>query len=168
MKRILITFSFILLFGNMYAQVKYDPLKILRKKFSLFVYTPNKLFMEKGSVILSKSDKYDLTVVANALHHNKELKLQIETYYDATLDPEASKIITQKRAEAIKNYLIICGVNSDNLVIKAYGDTILVNRCKYFVKCTEAEHAANRRVKLRILNPEKLEDYKIVKNNNYL
>jgi len=168
MKRILITFSFILLFGNMYAQVKHDPLKVLRKKFSLFVYTPNKLFIEKGSVVLSKSDKYDLSVIVNALHQNKKLKVQIEAYYDATLDPEGSKIITQKRAEAIKNYLINSGVNSDNLVIKAYGDTILVNRCKYFVKCTEAEHAANRRVELRILNPEKLEDYKIVKNNNYL
>ncbi len=163
MKKITTAVLFVLLSVNLVAQIKYDPLKITRKKFSLLVFVPNKLFYEKESVKLSKSDKYDLGVIANGLLQNKDLKVQIEAYYDTTLDPEASKNITQKRVEAIKNYLVVCGVNPDNLIAKGYGDTVIINKCKPFVKCTELEHAVNRRVEFKILNPEKLENYKMVK-----
>ena len=157
------TAVFVLFSLSLVAQIKYDPLKITRKKFSLLVFVPNKLFYEKESVKLSESDKYNLGVIANGLLQNKDLKVQIKVFYDTTLDPEASKNITQKRAEAIKNYLVVCGVNPDNLIAKGYGDTVIINKCKPFVKCTEAEHAVNRRVELVIVNPEKLEHYKMVK-----
>ena len=165
MKKQLFPLLFVLLFQTIHATKtnNNDPIKIYRNKYSLFLYFDVKLDFEYNSVSLSDNIKFELKKVAEILIKQKELKFEIQVYTDTRNDPEFSLKITQKRAEAIKEYLVIRGANPDNIIAKGYGDTVIINKCKPFVKCTDAEHAVNRRVEFKILNPEKLTNFKMVK-----
>ncbi len=156
---------FVLLFQTMQATKTTfnDPIKIYRNKYSLFIYVPNKIIYDEDAIIPNETTKYELGKIANGLIENKEVKIEIAVYNDVRFDPLISKEITQKRAEAIKEYLVICGANPYNIIAKGYGDTVIINKCKPFVKCTDAEHAVNRRVEFKILNPDKLTNFKMVK-----
>jgi outer membrane protein OmpA-like peptidoglycan-associated protein len=149
--------------NTIFANNILDPIKVIRKKYSLYIFVPTKLFPDKETVKLIDSDKYELGVIANGLIENKDVKIEVSVYYDTTLDPEGAKNFTQKRAEIIRDYLTVCGANPDNILAKGYGDSVIINKCKPFVKCTPAEHAVNRRVEFKILNPEKLINFKMVK-----
>jgi hypothetical protein len=58
--------------------------------------------------------------------------------------------LSQKRAEAAIRYLSFSGINPVRLTARGYGETKLVNQCADGVKCTEAEHQANRRTEFKI------------------
>lgn len=165
MKKQLFTIFFILLFQITNASLvkSADPIIVYRKKFSLLIYVPNRITYDEDVIAPNETAKYELGKIANGLIENKEIKIEVAVYNDVRFDPIISKEITQKRADAIKNYLVICGANPDNIIAKGYGDTVIINKCKPFVKCTDTEHAVNRRVEFKILNPEKLTNFKMVK-----
>jgi len=164
-KTTLIVSLFLMLFlFESFTVRKIKPLQVYRDKFSLYVKVKNKITFETNEVKLNTTALHELGVISNELIDNKNLKIEIQVFTDTRNDPEFSLAITQKRADVIKKYLIHNGVNADNLIAKGYGDNYILNKCKPFVKCTESEHAINRRVELKILNPEELENYIMVKN----
>jgi len=67
----------------------------------------------------------------------------IGTYLD-------NDILSQKRAESAVNYIIQKGIGRDRITAKGYGERKLINRCADGVKCTPAEHQANRRTEFKI------------------
>jgi outer membrane protein OmpA-like peptidoglycan-associated protein len=54
-------------------------------------------------------------------------------------------ILSEKRAQSTKDWLIKKGIESTRLTAKGYGETMLVNKCADGVKCTEKQHQQNRR-----------------------
>ena len=142
-----------------------DPIKIFRNKNTLFLHTANKIEFAVNSTKLDETSIFELSMIAVSLVNNNNLKVEIAVHNDTRSDPDFSKKITQERAETIKEFLANYGVNSDNLVAVGYGDSQIINKCKPFVKCTPKEHSVNRRVELKILNPEVITDYIIVKKH---
>ncbi len=142
-----------------------DPIKIFRRNNTLLLYTRNKIKFNVNSTKLNDISKYELGVIGNTLRLNKNIKIEIAVHNDSKSDPDFSKEITQKRAEVIRQFLIKDGVNPDNLTAVGYGDEYILNKCKPMVKCTAKEHAVNRRVELKILNPEVIKDYVIAKQH---
>jgi outer membrane protein OmpA-like peptidoglycan-associated protein len=60
--------------------------------------------------------------------------------------------LSEKRAKSAVEYLIKKGVSRRRLVAKGYGEEYILNRCTtYKAKCSEEEHAINRRVEIKIL-----------------
>ncbi len=167
-KQILFSVFLILLFFYIFKSFGFvekinDPIKIFRKNNTLLLHTQNKIKFNINSIKLNDISKYELGVVGNTLRINKNIKIEIAVYNDSQSDPDFSKEITQKRAEVIKQFLINDGVNPDNLIAVGYGDEHILNKCKPMVKCTAKEHAVNRRVELKILNPEVIKNYVIAK-----
>jgi outer membrane protein OmpA-like peptidoglycan-associated protein len=162
----LFIFSFIIS-SNIYSinNNSGDPIKIIRNKHALLLFTQNKINFEYNSTKLNSTSINELSKIALSLKNNPNVKIQIAVHTDSRSDTDLSNEITQKRAEAIKNFLEKTGVNSNNLVPIGFGDTKILNKCEAFVKCTEAEHAVNRRVELKILNPEKIDNYVMIKKN---
>ena len=165
MKKQLLPLLFVLIFQTIQATktTNNDPIEIYRNKYSLFLSLDTKLTFTYNNISLSDNTKIELKKVAKILLSQKDLKVEIQVYTDTRNDPEFSLKITQKRADRIKEFLINNGVNQKNIFAKGYGDTVITNKCKPFVKCTDAEHAVNRRVEFKILNPEKLTNFKMVK-----
>jgi outer membrane protein OmpA-like peptidoglycan-associated protein len=61
-------------------------------------------------------------------------------------------ILSEKRAAAAVDYLVVLGINRNRLVAKGYGDTHLLNNCSKGEYCTEEEHQINRRTEVKIIS----------------
>ena len=103
-------------------------------------------------------DKYNLPDDAKAvldsniveLKKNPKLTIVVNGYCDSRGSEMYNKVLSDKRANAVKNYLISHGIAARRIVgVVGYGKTHLVNGCTEDVVCTEEEHQLNRRVELK-------------------
>ena len=80
------------------------------------------------------------------------VSVAIESHTDSRSSTEYNQNLSERRAQAVTNYLISNGVNPSQLTGNGYGESRLTNRCSDGVSCTEAEHLANRRTTFRVIN----------------
>ncbi|MBK8500009.1 MAG: PD40 domain-containing protein [Flavobacteriales bacterium] len=99
----------------------------------------------EGSVQLDPQARGELDQLADRLKVNPAVSIEIGVHSDARGDGEAMLRLTQRRADAIMEYLRTRGVVKERMRARGFGATRLVNHCVPGVQCTEAEHAANRR-----------------------
>ncbi len=76
----------------------------------------------------------------------------IESHTDMRGTKESNQDLSERRAQAVTNYLISKGVNPSQLTGNGFGESRLTNRCSDGVSCTEAEHRANRRTTFRVID----------------
>ncbi len=78
--------------------------------------------------------------------------VELASHTDSRGSKESNKDLSERRAQAVVNYLMARGVNASQLVAKGYGESRLTNRCSDGVTCTEREHLQNRRTEFRVIN----------------
>lgn len=100
----------------------------------------------QGSATLDPRAKAELEQLADRLNVNPALIVEVGVHSDARGDAAAELKLTQKRADAILEFLRSKGVQRERISAKGYGISRLVNHCVAGVQCSEEEHAANRRV----------------------
>ncbi|MGV6845669.1 MAG: carboxypeptidase regulatory-like domain-containing protein, partial [Lutibacter sp.] len=100
---------------------------------------------------LSNEAKIELNKVVYNMKQNPTIKIAIYYYTDSKGPDQYNLELTQKRADASKDYIVSKGIDPSRIIAKGFGETVLVNRCKNGVKCTEAEHAQNRRTEFLVL-----------------
>ena len=83
---------------------------------------------------------------------NPGVKVEIASHTDSRGTSSSNQDLSERRAQAVVNYLISKGTNNSLLVANGFGERRLKNRCKDGVSCTEREHAANRRTEFRLIN----------------
>jgi len=84
---------------------------------------------------------------------NKEYTLEIIVHTDSRGDDAANLELSKKRAGAVKTYLVSNGIVATKIRTVGKGETMLLNKCKNNVNCTEAEHLENNRVELKFIKP---------------
>jgi peptidoglycan-associated lipoprotein len=77
---------------------------------------------------------------------NPTLVVEVGVHSDSRGDATAELKLSQKRADAILDFLRSKGVQKERISAKGYGATRLLNHCVAGVQCSEEEHAQNRRV----------------------
>lgn len=102
-------------------------------------------FFDLGKATIKKTSEPQLMKVVNLLNEYPNMKLDIRSHTDSRSSTESNQILSEKRAESTKNWLVQKGINIDRLTAKGYGETQLVNKCADGVKCTEKQHMQNRR-----------------------
>lgn len=85
------------------------------------------------------------------LKKNEGTKVEIASHTDSRGTKEDNQLLSERRAQAVVNYLQQSGINPSRLVANGYGETRLLNRCSDGVSCTEKEHLQNRRTEFRII-----------------
>ncbi len=98
------------------------------------------------------SDILRLEKMLIMLEISKDSRLEINAYADSRASDKYNLILSERRAQWIKNYMVKKGVESHRVIINAYGEGKLVNDCADGVDCADKEHALNRRAELRIIN----------------
>jgi outer membrane protein OmpA-like peptidoglycan-associated protein len=73
-------------------------------------------------------------------------KLQISGHTDNVGDDDSNLILSKKRAEAVKNYLITKGIATERLMVEYFGETKPVAD-----NTTSEGRAKNRRVEMKIV-----------------
>lgn len=102
-------------------------------------------FFDLGKATIKKTSEPQLMKVVNLLNDYPNMKLDIRSHTDSRSSSESNQILSEKRAQSTKNWLIQKGISEDKLTAKGYGETQLVNKCADGVKCSENEHMKNRR-----------------------
>ncbi len=100
---------------------------------------------------IEETHRIELAKVVNIILKYPEMKISVDVHTDSKGDSAYSLLITKQRADEIMNYLIGNGIEADRLEAIGYGDSQLVNHCVKDVKCSEAEHKANRRIEFLVI-----------------
>ena len=109
-------------------------------------------FFDLGKATIKKTSEPQLMKVVNLLNEYPSMKLDIRSHTDSRSSSESNQILSEKRAQSTKNWLIQKGISEDRLTAKGYGETQLVNKCADGVKCTEKQHMQNRRSEFIIVS----------------
>ena len=80
------------------------------------------------------------------MKRKKDLKIRIDGHTDSDGEESANQILSQKRAESVKNYLINQGIDANRMVAKGFGESNPVAD-----NATPQGKAQNRRTEIRIL-----------------
>ncbi|TDO97794.1 OmpA family protein [Flavobacterium sp. 245] len=123
--------------------VKLGPIKIGTDLAKLLHIPMN--FFDLGKATIKKTSEPDLQKVVDILNQYPNIKLDIRSHTDSRSSAESNQILSDKRAQSTKDWLISKGIDANRLSAKGYGETKLINRCADGVKCTEKEHQQNRR-----------------------
>ena len=105
-----------------------------------------------SAVLTTQAKNIINTKLLLILSNNPTAKLEIASHTDSRGTSESNQLLSEKRAQAVVNYLQVRGINPSLLVANGYSEERLKNRCSDGVSCTEREHAVNRRTEFRLIN----------------
>lgn len=105
------------------------------------------LFFDTDKYDLKQESFPELNRLADFLKSNNSLKIEISGHTDNVGKSEYNKELSEKRAEAVRNYLIKVGCNDENLNAVGFGDTKPID-----TNVTESGRANNRRVEFKVIN----------------
>jgi outer membrane protein OmpA-like peptidoglycan-associated protein len=107
-------------------------------------YAARNIFFETGKATLLKKSYPALSEVAKILSDNPQLKLAIDGHTDNVGNDAFNQDLSEKRAAAVKTYLVSKGVDESRLAATGYGETQPVADNK-----TTAGRQKNRRVEMK-------------------
>jgi outer membrane protein OmpA-like peptidoglycan-associated protein len=63
-----------------------------------------------------------LAEVADVLAHNPQVRIQVQGHTDNSGEPATNRMLSQRRADAVRQWLVSAGVDSARIEAKGYGD----------------------------------------------
>jgi outer membrane protein OmpA-like peptidoglycan-associated protein/tetratricopeptide (TPR) repeat protein len=95
---------------------------------------------------------FQLQKIAEVLKQYPTMKIDVRSHTDSHQTTQYNIVLSDQRAKSTIEWLVKNGIEFSRLTGKGYGETQLVNKCTDSVKCTEAEHQANRRSEFIIVS----------------
>jgi outer membrane protein OmpA-like peptidoglycan-associated protein len=107
------------------------------------------IYYKTGSSEISQESKTTLDKIIKLLKENKAYKVDILSHTDSRGDNTANQKLSEKRSEAVMQYII--SGNIETLRLKAFGlgESKPLNNCVDGVICLEEEYKMNRRTEFR-------------------
>ena len=115
---------------------------------------------------LSSAELIKLGEVVNVLNRDKDLVVEIQVHTDSKNTEKHNQLLSDKRARSIASYMASRNVSPDQVYVKGYGEQLLVNKCKSFVKCSEEEQQANRRIEFVVVDGNGYPDQEFITREN--
>ncbi|ERJ60190.1 OmpA family protein [Sphingobacterium paucimobilis] len=124
-----------------------EPIMEVGHKFVLenIYYDFDKYNIRKDAAVI-------LDQLVRTMRDNPTLRIELSSHTDSRGTHRYNDVLSQRRAESAVDYIVSRGIERDRLVAKGYGERRLVNRCADGVKCSAAEHQANRRTEVEVLS----------------
>lgn len=102
---------------------------------------------EVNSDVLTSGGMTILDEAVTILKPRASVRLEIQGHTDNTGDAKHNMALSQKRAEAVKRYLVDKGIAPERLETKGYGDSMPVGD-----NSTEQGRESNRRIEFKVLS----------------
>jgi outer membrane protein OmpA-like peptidoglycan-associated protein len=115
-----------------------------RDKRGIIVTLPG-IFFDTGKSVLKPGAKNTLKKIADQLKGDPSLRVSVEGHTDNTGSEDKNLALSEKRAQAVRDYLVNAGVPADHITASGKGDGAPVATNK-----TAAGRQQNRRVELVI------------------
>lgn len=110
------------------------------------------IYFDLDKSVIRKDAAFELEKVLAVMQQYPEMKIDVRSHTDSRQTQDYNAKLSDKRAKATIAWLIKNGIDTKRLTGKGYGETQLVNHCADGVKCTGAEHQANRRSEFIIVS----------------
>lgn len=108
------------------------------------------VYFDYGKWEILSGAKAVLNKAVAVLKSSPDYSIEISAHTDSRGDAKSNQELSEKRANAAKEYLVSKGISPGKLSSKGYGETRLANKCKDGINCPEEEHAQNRRMEFVI------------------
>lgn len=116
--------------------------------------------------ILPDAEK-DLSQLLDLMNQYGDMVIELSSHTDSRGVGAYNERLSQRRADAAKEWLVERGVTPDRIKAVGYGETKLLNNCSNGVRCTEEEHQFNRRTEFKIIaGPQSIEIRREVKKDS--
>ncbi len=129
-------------------------------------YDIKDILFDVGTETIRTDAAVELDKLIGFLQDNPGISIELGSHTDSR-DSDANNLaLSTKRAESTVSYITTKGnIISDRISAKGYGESMLLNKCRNGVTCSEEEHQKNRRTEIKILgvknvNGEKYEEFK--------
>ncbi len=100
---------------------------------------------QTGSAAVTLSSLPSLGRVAAFMRQDPSLAIEIQGHTDSEGDPQSNLVLSQARAEVVRNYLIMKGVEANRLVVSGFGSSR-----PRASNSTDEGRRMNRRIEFRI------------------
>ena len=109
------------------------------------------LYYDVDAVQVRSESMSELEKLRQMLRENPDLSVEIASHTDARGSAEYNKQLSQRRAQAVVDWLVQNGVPRSRLAAQGYGESQPVNHCKDDYPCSEEEYKLNRRTEFRVV-----------------
>lgn len=104
------------------------------------------IYFEYDKADITPKAELALEKVFYVLKEFPDMRIMIESHTDSRGSDDYNLRLSNARAENTKRYLIANGVDRSRIDgARGFGETRLLNKCSNGVKCSDADHALNRR-----------------------
>jgi outer membrane protein OmpA-like peptidoglycan-associated protein len=113
------------------------------------------IYFALGSAKINKSSALELDKIVELMQGNPDIVIELSSHTDCRGYAKSNLTLSDKRAKSSADYIISKGIAAERIIGKGYGETRLLNDCgcegkKVTRKCTESEHAINRRTEFQV------------------
>jgi outer membrane protein OmpA-like peptidoglycan-associated protein len=98
---------------------------------------------------VEKESEEILNKVLSILKGNEKIKLEIISHTDSQGDDASNLVLSEKRANAVADYLIKKGISKNRISAIGKVETQIRNRCFKSIAFTNKEHGYNRRTEFK-------------------
>jgi outer membrane protein OmpA-like peptidoglycan-associated protein len=110
------------------------------------------IFFDFDSSGLRPASRNELNKLVQVLTINPNYKVRLLAHTDAKGSNEYNDALSQRRADAAKNYLVKNGITADRIVARTFGESDPIAKNSIGTRDTEEGRQLNRRVELRVYN----------------
>jgi outer membrane protein OmpA-like peptidoglycan-associated protein len=100
---------------------------------------------QSGSYQLQKRAVDDLALIVNYLKQNPQSAIEVVAHTDDVGDTAENQLLSEKRAEAVRKFLVDSKIDGRRVTTRGMGETVPV-----FPNTTDENRAKNRRVEFRL------------------
>lgn len=106
----------------------------------------NPIFFEYDKSAITQQAAVELDKVVFVMNRFPNVKIKIESHTDSRGKDAYNLKLSDDRAKSTQTYILSKGIDPSRIQSAiGYGESRLTNKCANGVKCTEAQHLANRR-----------------------
>jgi len=103
------------------------------------------IYFDYNGYKIRESSKAELDKIVDVMRVRPSIFIKINSHTDSRGKDDFNMKLSQNRAKATMDYIVLHGIAKERLSAEGFGETRLINRCSNGVNCSEAEHQENRR-----------------------
>lgn len=112
------------------------------------------IYYDLDKFFIREEAKPELNKLGQFMKDNPGVKVELSSHTDSRASDAYNMTLSQKRADAAVDYLVLQGIEKERLIPVGYGERKLLNRCKDGADCSEADHQLNRRTEMKVICPD--------------
>lgn len=132
--------------GEFIVEAKLDPINVVVTESEIIL---NPIYFEFDRSDITTEGAAELDKLGYIMSQNSILKVYVKSHTDNRGTGDYNMKLSERRANATVNYLVSKGVNPENISGKGFGESELKVDCN--LKCSDEDHAANRRSEFMII-----------------